>query len=209
MHHFDPKDDWHTYAMEWTPDYISWSIDGHEVRHVPNDHPALHNMNKEQSLRMNFWTPTFHSWGHGLDTSDMPWFLLYDYVEVHNWNHDTNEFELLWRDDFDNFDDNRWHKASGGFDANSSVFHPNNVSVKAGNLVLKMEPDTSDAKAEEKEDSVTPHIEHTEPRRHHKTHFDRSHARRARTEEDTKFWLHDKKARASAEEGPKKDKVQE
>ena len=164
-------------------------------------------MNKEQSLRMNFWTPTFHSWGHGLDTSDMPWFLLYDYVEVHNWNHETNEFELLWRDDFDNFDDNRWHKASGGFDANSSVFHPNNVSVKAGNLVLKMEPDTSDAKTEEKEDSVTPHIEHTEPRRHHKTHFDRSHARRARTEEDTKFWLHDKKARASTEEEPRKDKV--
>ena len=25
---FDPRDDWHVYAMEWTPDYVSFSIDG-------------------------------------------------------------------------------------------------------------------------------------------------------------------------------------
>lgn len=154
-HDFDPRDDWHTYAMEWTPEYISWSIDGKEVRHVPADHPSVHNMAKEQSLRMNFWTPTFHSWGHGLDASDMPWFLLYDYVEVHNWNHASNEFELHWRDDFDSFDDKRWHKASGGFDANSSIFHPDNVSVKAGNLVLKMEPeDVAEKKSVDKKDDI-------------------------------------------------------
>ena len=26
---FDPKNDWHVYEMEWTPEYVSWSIDGH------------------------------------------------------------------------------------------------------------------------------------------------------------------------------------
>ena len=31
---------------------------------------------------MNFWTPTFHSWGKDLDAVDMPWYVLYDYVEV-------------------------------------------------------------------------------------------------------------------------------
>ena len=60
---FDPKDDWHTYTLEWTPDYISWAVDGHEVRNIPTMDPAVHFINKEQSLRMNFWTPTFHSWG--------------------------------------------------------------------------------------------------------------------------------------------------
>ena len=142
---FNPHDDWHTYAMEWTPEYISWSIDGHEVRHVPTTDPAVEHMVKEQSLRMNFWTPTFHSWGKGLDAHDMPWYVLYDYVEVWLWNSDSNEFELHWKDDFDKFDSKRWHKASGGFDANSSVFHPENVSVKAGNLVLKMEPEPAEA----------------------------------------------------------------
>lgn len=27
-------DDWHTYSIEWTPDYISWSIDDAEVKKV-------------------------------------------------------------------------------------------------------------------------------------------------------------------------------
>ena len=70
----------------------------------------------------------------------MPWYLLYDYVEVFKYDHDENEFHLHWRDDFETFDSLRWHKATGGFDANSSEFYPENVSVKAGNLVLKMEP---------------------------------------------------------------------
>ena len=30
--------------MEWTPEYISWSIDGHEMRHMPADHPSVLNM---------------------------------------------------------------------------------------------------------------------------------------------------------------------
>lgn len=192
-HSFNPHEDWHTYAMEWTPDYISWSIDGHEVRHVSSDHPSVQNMQKEQSLRMNFWTPTFHSWGHGLDASDMPWFLLYDYVEVHKYNHASNEFELHWRDDFDTFDDKRWHKASGGFDANSSIFHPDNVSVKAGNLVLKMQPEGDTSKNSNlgvKADGIAPHgeeshhsaskpslIDHSQPKVRHRETFDRDQAR--------------------------------
>ena len=64
---------------------------------------------------MNFWTPTFDSWGAGLKHEDMPWYVLYDYVEVSKWNASTNDFELHWRDDFDNFDSSRWHKASGSF----------------------------------------------------------------------------------------------
>ena len=60
---FNPHDEWHTYAIEWTPEYLAWSVDGREVRHVSTDDPSVRHMGKEQSLRMNFWTPTFHSWG--------------------------------------------------------------------------------------------------------------------------------------------------
>lgn len=97
-------------------------------------------MNKQQSVRMNFWTPTFHSWGSGFDAVDMPWYVLYDYVEVFTYNEHNNEFEFHWRDDFNAFDSGRWHKASGGFEANSSVFYPQQVYTSGGNLVLKMEP---------------------------------------------------------------------
>ena len=201
-HGFNPKDEWHTYQMEWTPDGISWTIDGVEVRHMTPDHPAVHNMNKEQSLRMNFWTPTFHSWGQGLDAKDMPWFLLYDYVEVYTYNHLTNEFELHWRDDFDTFDEKRWHKASGGFQANSSVFHPDNVSVKAGHLVLKMEPANKTTQKEQKEDAIKGEAKketakkpkksaEPSPSQHRQRahHLSRDHARSAKATDDKKFWI--------------------
>ena len=46
-HEFNPRDEWHTYVMEWTPEYISWSVDGEEVRHVTSENPAIEHMAKE------------------------------------------------------------------------------------------------------------------------------------------------------------------
>ena len=140
-HDFNPKDEWHTYEMEWTPEYVSWAVDGKEVRHSTRHDSAVTHMDKPQSLRMNFWTPTFHSWGKGLDPVDMPWYLLYDYVEVYTWDPATEDFVFHWRDDFNSFDVGRWHRASGSFAANSSTFHPANAYTEDGALVLKMEPD--------------------------------------------------------------------
>ena len=39
--HFDPKDEWHTYTLEWTPQHISWTVDGRELRHATNHDPAV------------------------------------------------------------------------------------------------------------------------------------------------------------------------
>ena len=89
---------------------------------------------------MNFWTPTFPTWSNGLTTKDMPWYLLFDYVEVYNYDEKTNKFDLNWRDDFNEFDPKRWHKISGTFDGSTSNFSPANVFTKDGNLVIKMEP---------------------------------------------------------------------
>jgi len=140
-HAFNPHDEWHTYEFEYTPDYISFSIDGNEVRHLAGDAvEAVKYLDKEQTLRMNFWTPTFDSWGAGFKAEDMPWYVLYDYVEVFTYNEHLNEFEFHWRDDFNSFDGDRWHKASGGFEENSSVFDPNQVYTSHGNLIIKMEP---------------------------------------------------------------------
>ena len=94
---------------------------------------------------MNFWTPTFHSWGAGFNPVDMPWYVLYDYVEVFTYDSEHNEFKFHWRDDFDSFDSGKWHKAAGGFESNTSVFHPANAYTSGGHLVLKMEPEHSKA----------------------------------------------------------------
>ena len=134
-------DEWHTYGMEWTPEYIAYSIDDREVRRLgSDDNEAVDLMHKAQNLKMNFWTPTFHAWGADFKPTDMPWYLLFDYVEVYKYNQDSKSFDFSWRDDFNNFDQTRWKKTSGTFEANSSTFYPGNVYTHAGNLVIKMEP---------------------------------------------------------------------
>ena len=139
---FDPKNEWHIYEMAWTPDYIAWSIDNKEVRRINKDDPSVKFTSKPQSVMMNFWTPTFDSWGKGLDASDMPWEVEYDYVETYTYNHDTKGFDFNWRDNFNTFDTNRWHKSDNTtFDANSTIFRASQAFINEGNLVLKMEPD--------------------------------------------------------------------
>ena len=72
---------------------------------------------------MNFWTPTFNPWGHGLDDKDMPWTLEFDFIEAYTYNHNTDWFDFHWKDNFDTFDTSKWHKADNTtFDANSTVF---------------------------------------------------------------------------------------
>lgn len=149
----------------------------------------------------------------------MPWYVLYDYVEVYAYEEESNEFKLHWRDDFEKFDHNRWHKATGGFDANSSVFHPENVSVKAGNLVLKMEPEPKTpeeastyvhtVELHKTERTDEPPVEHSTERHHlHKSeHFDREHIRAHRhahdvQHSDEKFW----KAKVELSEEESEDK---
>lgn len=99
-------------------------------------------MTKGQSVMMNFWTPTFNSWGKGFTDKDMPWYVLYDYVETYTYNNKTKGFDFHWKDDFNTFDSNRWHKSDNTtFDANSTTFRASQSYVLNGNLVLKMEPD--------------------------------------------------------------------
>ena len=139
---FDPKDEWHIYEMAWTPDFVSWSVDNKEVRRVKADDPALKYLSKGQSVMMNFWTPTFESWGKGFNGADMPWYVLYDYVETFTWNSETKGFDFHWRDDFVTFDSERWHKSDNTtFDANSTTFRASQSYIQDGKLVLKMEPD--------------------------------------------------------------------
>jgi len=142
MRGWDPKDDWHVYEMSWTPEYIAWGVDNREVRRIPASDPSVKAMQKGQSVMMNFWTPTFDSWGKGFDAHDMPWYVLYDYVETFTWNSETHSFDFHWRDDFTTFDESRWHKSDNTtFDANSTTFRETQAYVQDGHLVLKMEPD--------------------------------------------------------------------
>ena len=126
--------------MAWTPDFISWTIDNKEVRRITKDDPSVKLTNKPQSVMMNFWTPTFESWGKGFDPKDMPWYVEYDYVETYAYNTETHGFDFLWRDNFNTFDTNRWHKADNTtFDANSTTFRASQAFIRDAQATNRFE----------------------------------------------------------------------
>merc|ERR1712110_110170 len=134
----DPKDEWHIYEFQWTPDYISFLYDGQEVKRVAkgSDHPEVAYMTRPQHIMMNFWVPdsTVLDWHDGYTPADFPWYARYDYVEY--WEYvppaqwastdgaDVHHpFKKTWKDDFDAFDNSRWNKSNNwSFTGNETDF---------------------------------------------------------------------------------------
>lgn len=93
---------------------------------------------------MNFWTPTFDSWGHGFSDHDMPWYVYYDWVEVYTYDHGSKNFNLKWRDDFKGsngaqVDGSKWQISDNwSFGDNSSTFYKSHVYIWDGAMCLKM-----------------------------------------------------------------------
>ena len=136
---FQPGTEWYRYSIEWTPHYIAWFINDHEVRRI-EDAEELASLNKPQHLMMNFWTPTFDAWSHGFDPLSMPRYAIFDWIETYYWT-GGNSFSLLWYDDFKTFDDTHWIKSDGKtFDNNSSTFYASQVYIQNEMLHIKMEP---------------------------------------------------------------------
>jgi endo-1,3-1,4-beta-glycanase ExoK len=140
--------DWtkyHIYEIEWTPDYIRWTIDGKEVRKSwAGDSAGVRFTNKQQHIMMNFWTPTWDSWGHGRNDYDMPWYVYYDWVEIYSYDHSSKNFHLKWRDDFNGnnlagVDGSKWQVSDNWtFESNASTFVKNHVYIWDGAMCLKM-----------------------------------------------------------------------
>lgn len=127
-------DDYHTFTLEWTEDYIAWYVDGVEQRRSEGGQTDL--ITNPANLRFNFWASESVAWVGAFDDSVLPLNMFVNWVEYYSW--DGENFALDWRDDFDNFDSNRWSKASWTFDANYVDFVPENASVQDGYLVLTM-----------------------------------------------------------------------
>lgn len=137
---FDPQNDFHTYAIEWTPDYVSFFVDDLLIRSVNNFY--VDSMYHHQKIMMNIWQPTAVSWVGPFDESILPVYAFYDWVKYYAYvpgtgNYGTdNNFIQLWRDDFEYFDTSRWSKASHTFDGNNADFTYANVVFDYGLMIL-------------------------------------------------------------------------
>ncbi|HSC68842.1 MAG TPA: family 16 glycosylhydrolase [Cellvibrio sp.] len=130
-------DGYHTYVLEWTPDYVAWFLDGVEVRRITGT-STVTSLTNAQSLRFNIWVSESVPWVGAWDDSVLPVYQFVNYIDYKAYNSTTKQFEGGWRDDFNSLDTSRWSKANWTFDTNRVDFAPENVLVKDGILVLAL-----------------------------------------------------------------------
>lgn len=137
---FNPAEDYHTYAIEWTPDYVAWFIDGIEVYRQTDD--FVKTLTHPQKLMFNVWLPIYSNWVGVWNDNLLPAFTYYDWAAYYsytpnNGNYGTNHnFTLQWKDDFNSFDETRWVKATHTWDGNNSDMLPDNIVFENGKMIL-------------------------------------------------------------------------
>ena len=145
---FNPHQDFHDYAFEWTPQYIKWFVDGEEV--YQQSESVVDDLNLSQKIMMNVWPAIWSDWVGEWSNQDTPQHVYYDYVRYYayspgygDYGTDSN-FELIWQDDFDVFDESIWDDNSfGSFNGNLCEFNPSNTNYYNGHLILTLS-DSSD-----------------------------------------------------------------
>lgn len=132
-------DGYHTYVLEWTPNYIAWFVDGGEVRRITGGQ-FVTSLTSNQDIRFNVWAANIAEWVGAFDANVLPVYQFVNYIEYKPYSASTNSFTTTgsWRDDFNSFDTGRWSKANWTFTENYADFDTNNVVVKDGTLVLAL-----------------------------------------------------------------------
>ncbi|MFN3873358.1 MAG: family 16 glycosylhydrolase [Ignavibacterium sp.] len=135
-----PHTDYHTYAFEWTPDYVAWFVDGVEV--YKQTGPHIQTLTRAQKIMMNIWNPQAPNWAGVWNPNVLPAFAFYDWVSYYTYtpgsgNYGTgNNFTHSWTDNFDYWNTSRWDKASHTWDGNGCDFIYENVVFQNGKLIL-------------------------------------------------------------------------
>jgi endo-1,3-1,4-beta-glycanase ExoK len=127
-------DAYHTYTLEWTPDYVSWAVDGVVLRKTEGGQVDI--LTDPETLRFNAWISDSVGWVGALDESALPAYQFVNWIKYYRY--DNGKFVLDWTDDFDTFDTSRWATGNWTFDGNLVDFDPDNAVVKDGTLVIAL-----------------------------------------------------------------------
>ncbi len=140
---FNICSDYHTYAFEWTPDYIAWSIDGMQIRKVTGSSVTEYTQNASQGMTIHFNTWEGNStFGGTLDPSILP---VHEYVSwVQYSSYANGAFQVQWREDFNaSAVPSGWATGNWAAPNNLSTHNPANVTFSNGIAVLSMTADNA------------------------------------------------------------------
>jgi hypothetical protein len=136
---------YHTYAYEWTPDYIAWFVDGTEIRRDTGEDALAYAENATEGMqfRFNVW-PGDASFGGTFSESILP---IYEFVSWAQYSQYTpgagdegSDFTLSWREEFDALPAD-WATATWDSPKGLSVHSSQNVNFVDGIAVLSLTMD--------------------------------------------------------------------
>jgi MYXO-CTERM domain-containing protein len=131
-----------TYAYEWTPQAIVWSVDGVEVRRETGATATAFADNASTTgmqIRFNVW-PGDASFGGNFSPSILPVHETIDWIQFSSYANGV--FTMEWREDFSGSAlPAGWLTANWASPKNLSTHHAGNVNVVNGYLVLSLTAD--------------------------------------------------------------------
>ena len=144
---FDVTQDYHLYAIVWTPEYVSWEIDSVEIRRdsiginrsARADSDQVKFMTEKQHLKFNLWAEDDTSRAAPFTGEGLPIETQIDFVRVYSYDSNYSTFTEIWRDDFDGTTLNQslWDKTL--LHLGKTYIHPANIKVEDGVCKLIMD----------------------------------------------------------------------
>jgi len=144
----DATQDFHLFAIIWTPEYVAWEIDSVEVRrdtlgmnkgkHADADQVAF--LTETETLRFNLWAANSAAWVGkftGDELADGPQIQWIDYVRVYSYDEASKTFTQEWQDDFEGSSLSE-HWNVGNWEMEKVMLSPDNVVVEDGYCKLLM-----------------------------------------------------------------------
>lgn len=133
-----PLNTFQEYTLIWTPDEITWLVNGEVLHRVlaKDSQQVIDMRDSPQSYRMNLWVSEAADWVGKFQPEQLPLTQQVDWMEYYRYQ--DGQFEKVWRDDFDRFDHTRWGAGDWSFESNLVTFHPDNAFVDNGLLHLRL-----------------------------------------------------------------------
>jgi hypothetical protein len=132
---------YHTYAFEWTPSYISWQIDGAEIRRDTGATATAFSQNASAGMQihLNVW-PGDASFGGNFDPSILPVSEFISWLQYSSYS--NGAFTVTWRQDFDAANvPTGWATGNWASPKNYSTHSPANVTFENGIAILSLTND--------------------------------------------------------------------
>ena len=133
----------HTYAYEWTPDYIAWFVDDSEIRRETGAAAMAYATNASQGMEIHFnvW-PGDATFGGNFNPSILPVHEYVDWVQYSSYSGGT--FKSEWREDFNGSTlPAGWVTGNWMSPKNLSTHDAGNVNLLQGCVVLSLTADNA------------------------------------------------------------------